>query len=55
VDRPKFYDGRDILALTGIGSENKVKLIFNGLMKAGQIERVPEKGGPASAYRLPRK
>jgi ATP-dependent DNA helicase RecG len=39
--------------LTGIGSENKVKTIFNGLIKAGQIKRVPDKGGPASAYRLP--
>lgn len=36
--------------LTGIGSENKVKVIFQGLMKAKQIERVPEKGGGAAAY-----
>lgn len=41
--------------LTGIGSENKVKSIFNGLIRAGQIERVPGKGGPASAYRMAKK
>jgi ATP-dependent DNA helicase RecG len=37
--------------LTGIGSENKVKTIFQRLMKANQIERVPGKGGGSAAYR----
>jgi ATP-dependent DNA helicase RecG len=39
--------------LTGIGSENKVKVIFQRLMKVHQIERVPGKGGGAAAYRKP--
>jgi len=43
---------RIVRDLTGIGSENKVKTIFQGLMKRGQIERVPEKKGNLAAYRL---
>ena len=39
--------------LTGIGSENKVKRIFEKLMAAEQIERVPGKEGSAAAYRVP--
>lgn len=45
---------KTVRELTGIGSENKVKSIFNGLIKVKQIERVPDKGGPSSAYRLTR-
>lgn len=37
--------------MSGIGSENKVKTIFQGLMKRNQIERVPEKKGNLAAYR----
>ncbi|MER6682354.1 ATP-binding protein [Streptomyces olivaceoviridis] len=44
-------NNRTVRALTGIGSENKVKTIFLRLMDAGQIERVPGKRGSASAYR----
>ncbi|HZE37658.1 MAG TPA: ATP-binding protein [Stackebrandtia sp.] len=43
---------RIVRGLTGIGSENKVKRIFQSLMKRGQIERVPEKKGNLTAYRL---
>ncbi|MGM7666742.1 ATP-binding protein [Microbacterium sp. A93] len=42
---------RIVRELSGIGSENKVKNIFNRLMRSGQIERVPEKKGNLSAYR----
>lgn len=44
-------NNRTVRALTGIGSENKVKSIFIRLIDAGQIERVPNKRGSASAYR----
>jgi ATP-dependent DNA helicase RecG len=44
-------NNRTVRALTGIGSENKVKTIFLRLIAAGQIERVPGKAGSASAYR----
>jgi ATP-dependent DNA helicase RecG len=44
-------NNRTVRALTGIGSENKVKTIFQGLMKAGAIERVPNKGGGSACYR----
>ncbi|REC98416.1 ATP-dependent DNA helicase RecG [Microbacterium sp. AG157] len=43
---------RIVRELSGIGSENKVKTIFQGLMKRGQIERVPNKRGNLAAYRL---
>ncbi|WP_285102239.1 ATP-binding protein [Promicromonospora sp. MEB111] len=43
---------RIVRGLSGIGSENKVKTIFQGLMRRGQIERVPEKKGNLAAYRL---
>lgn len=43
---------RIVRDLSGIGSENKVKTIFQGLMKRGQIERVPDKKGNLAAYRL---
>jgi len=43
---------RKVRELTGIGSENKVKTIFYRLAKAGQIERVPGKGGGRAAWRL---
>lgn len=45
-------NNRKVRELSGIGSENKVKTIFQGLMKSGQIERVPDRKGSASAYRL---
>lgn len=41
-----------VRSLTGIGSENRVKVIFQNLMKREQIERVPDKKGPLAAYRL---
>ncbi len=46
-------NNRTVRELTGIGSENKVKVIFQRLMTANQIERVagPGKGGGAAAYR----
>lgn len=44
-------NNRTVRDLTGIGSENKVKVIFQRLMKAGQIERVPGKGGGSACYR----
>lgn len=44
-------NNRTVRTLTGIGSENKVKTIFNRLIDAGEIERVPGKAGSASAYR----
>ena len=43
---------KTVRELTGIGSENRVKVIFQGLMKAKQIERVPEKGGASAAYQI---
>jgi ATP-dependent DNA helicase RecG len=42
---------RIVRDLSGIGSENKVKTTFQGLMKRGQIERVPNKRGNLAAYR----
>ncbi|MGL5824484.1 MAG: ATP-binding protein [Nocardioides sp.] len=47
-------NNRTVRALTGIGSENKVKVIFQGLMSSNQIERVPGKGGGSAAYQLKR-
>lgn len=44
---------KQVRAMTGIGSENKVKTIFQRLMAANQIERVPGRGGGAAAYRRP--
>ncbi|MFF2802240.1 hypothetical protein ACFVUT_20445 [Streptomyces sp. NPDC058051] len=43
-------NNRTVRALTGIGSENKVKTSFLRLIDAGQIERVPGRPGGASAY-----
>ncbi len=43
---------RIVRGLSGIGSENEVKRIFQRLMKSGHIERVPGKAGSSSAYRL---
>ncbi len=39
--------------LTGIGSENRVKGIFQRMMKAGEIERIPGRSQRYAAYRLP--
>ena len=44
----KNKEGRD---LTGIKSENMMKNVFKNLKKAGLLERVPGKLGPASAWR----
>lgn len=38
--------------ITYIGSENKVKRVFERLMKSGQIERIPNLKGKATAYRM---
>lgn len=51
LDSHEEINNRTVRALTGIGSENKVKTIFLRLIDAGQIERVPDKRGSASAYR----
>jgi ATP-dependent DNA helicase RecG len=40
-----------VRSLTGIGSENKVKRIFEKLMGVNEIERVPGKQGYRAAYR----
>ena len=39
--------------LTGIGSENKVKTIFQRMIAAGEIESVPNRSQRYAAYRLP--
>jgi ATP-dependent DNA helicase RecG len=39
--------------LTGIGSENRVKGIFQRMIKAGELERIPGRSLRDSAYRLP--
>jgi ATP-dependent DNA helicase RecG len=44
-------NNRTLRSLTGIGSENRVKRIFEGLVKSKQIERVPGKAGASAAYR----
>ena len=43
-------NNRTVRELTGIGSENKVKTVFQGLMRNKQIERVPGKAGASAAY-----
>lgn len=43
---------RDVRKITGIGSENAVKNIFNKMMRANQIRRVPGKRGSLSCYEL---
>ncbi|MEV3964029.1 ATP-binding protein [Nocardia sp. NPDC050193] len=44
-------NNRTLRGLTGIGSENAVKQIFYRLIASRQIERIPGRKGPASAYR----
>lgn len=39
--------------LTGIGSENKVKRIFQRMIKTGEIEPIPGRSLRAAAYRRP--
>ena len=39
--------------LTGIGSENQVKRIFQKMIRAGALEAVPGRSLRYSAYRLP--
>jgi ATP-dependent DNA helicase RecG len=50
LDNHDEITNRQVRELTGIGSENKVKSIFLALSKAGQIERVPGKGGGSAAW-----
>jgi ATP-dependent DNA helicase RecG len=50
LDNHDEITNRQVRELTGIGSENKVKSIFLALSKAGQIERVPGKGGGYAAW-----
>jgi ATP-dependent DNA helicase RecG len=42
-----------VRSLTGIGSENKVKRIFQKMVKAGELEPIPGRSLRAAAYRLP--
>ncbi|MFI6399535.1 ATP-binding protein [Rhodococcus coprophilus] len=44
-------NNRTLRTLTGIGSENAIKRVFNRLIESRQIERIPGRSGPASAYR----
>jgi ATP-dependent DNA helicase RecG len=39
--------------LTGIGSENTVKRIFQRMIKAGELEAIPDRSLRDSGYRLP--
>lgn len=39
--------------LTGIGSENEVKRIFQRMIRAGELERIPGRAQSQAAYRLP--
>ncbi len=39
--------------LTGIGSENEVKRIFQRMIRAGALERIPGRAQSQAAYRLP--
>lgn len=42
-----------VRALTGIGSENEVKRIFQRMIKTGELERIPDRAQSQAAYRLP--
>ena len=44
---------RVVRELTGIGSENRVKRIFQKMMEAGEIERIPDRSLARTAYRIP--
>lgn len=46
---------RVVRDLTGIGSENRVKRIFQKLMEAGEIERIPDRSLAQTGYRIPAK
>lgn len=39
--------------LTGIGSENQVKRVFQRMMRGGELEAIPGRSRPGAAYRLP--
>lgn len=39
--------------VTGIGSENEVKRIFQRMIKSGELERIPDRAQSQAAYRLP--
>ena len=43
---------RQAREITGIGSENEMKRIFQRMMKAGEIESIPGRSRPLSAYRI---
>ena len=40
-------------SLTGIGSENQVKRVFQRMIRAGELEAIPGRSRPGAAYRLP--
>jgi ATP-dependent DNA helicase RecG len=42
-----------VRALTGIGSENEVKRIFQRMIRGGELERIPDRAQSQAAYRLP--
>jgi ATP-dependent DNA helicase RecG len=44
-----------VRGLTGIGSENMVKGMFQRMIKAGELERLPDRSLRYAAYRLPTK
>jgi ATP-dependent DNA helicase RecG len=39
--------------LTGIGSENQVKRVFQRMMRGGELEAIPGRSRPGAGYRLP--
>ncbi len=42
-----------VRTLTGIGSENEVKRIFQRMIRGGELERIPDRAQSQAAYRLP--
>ena len=55
LDYLKEHDeisNRVVRNLTGIGSENRVKRIFQKLMEANEIERIPDRSLAQTGYRL---
>lgn len=54
LDENDEISNRVVRQLTGIGSVNRVKRIFQKMMDAGAIERIPGRSLAQTAYRLPR-
>ena len=52
ADHPEISN-RVVRDLTGIGSENRVKRIFQKMMDAGEIERIAGRSLAQTAYRIP--